>query len=217
MEIYIITNNVNGKQYVGKTTNDCHIRFEQHKKSSHDNLLTRAFKKYGKENFVVEKVCECSSKDELNIKEIEYIEKYDTYNNGYNMTLGGEGGDCGNQFTKNPETAKRPLDNLTEKQREEWLDTHRRGKNNPVHSRDVSGENNPNYGNKLSEEAKQRISDAKKKWHKNNKHPNTVPEVREKLRKSKLGGNNPKARKFSVEYPNGDIDIVHGLDAYCRP
>ena len=49
-----------------------------------------AIRKYGKENFSVEVVCNCSEL-ELDRKEQEYIAYYDSYNNGYNLTLGGQG------------------------------------------------------------------------------------------------------------------------------
>lgn len=91
--IYLITNLVNGKQYVGQS-NDIEYRWEQHKKSSTNkhkrSRLISAFKKYGIDNFKFE-ILELCSPDELDAKEIQYIAKYDTYNNGYNMTIGGDG------------------------------------------------------------------------------------------------------------------------------
>ena len=46
--------------------------------------------KYGIENFIVEELCECAN-EELSSYEIQYIEKYNTYSNGYNATKGGDG------------------------------------------------------------------------------------------------------------------------------
>ena len=92
--IYVITNKINGKQYVGKTLRTIEERFKQHLRDSdkitlEQRPLYKAIQKYGKENFEVSLLEECSFK-ELNIKEIYWIGKLDTYKNGYNATLGGD-------------------------------------------------------------------------------------------------------------------------------
>ena len=93
--IYKITNLVNGKKYIGQTSLSIQERFKQHihdasKKYYNHRPLYDAFNKYGIENFIIEELEECNIK-EVNQKEIEYINKYNTYHNGYNATLGGEG------------------------------------------------------------------------------------------------------------------------------
>lgn len=87
--IYLVTNKINGKQYVG-----------QHKFNGigMDNkyigsgvLLHKAYKKYGFENFTIELLEECNDED-LNPLEQLYIEHYNTLSpNGYNLTKGGDG------------------------------------------------------------------------------------------------------------------------------
>ena len=72
--IYVITNKINGKQYVGKTINTIEERFKQHLRDSNkvtleQRPLYKAIKKYGKENFSVSLLEECSFK-ELSVKEI---------------------------------------------------------------------------------------------------------------------------------------------------
>ncbi len=52
--------------------------------------LNNAWKKYGEENFEYEILCFCDEGD-LNEMEQMYIQKFDSYNNGYNCTLGGDG------------------------------------------------------------------------------------------------------------------------------
>ena len=51
--------------------------------------LYLAFQKYGLENFSFEIIEECEP-EQLNLKEQYWIDYYDSYNNGYNMTSGGE-------------------------------------------------------------------------------------------------------------------------------
>lgn len=89
--IYVITNIINNKKYVGQSL-DIKKRWARHKQDAFNNTrdypLYRAIKKYGIDNFLFEVVCECSVK-ELNNLEIYYIEYYDSFYNGYNQTLGG--------------------------------------------------------------------------------------------------------------------------------
>lgn len=102
--IYFIINQVNGLRYVGQTTNfnrrkNEHIRnLEEHKHVN--SKLQAAWNKYGKENFIFEKITyDNITKEELNNQEIYYIEKFDTYNNGYNLTIGGDGGETRNKLS----------------------------------------------------------------------------------------------------------------------
>lgn len=92
--IYKITNNVNGKVYIGQTIQTVKERFYQHCATKcSDSVLNmaihRAIKKYGKSNFTIE-VIEEVDKDSLNDREKFWIEYYNSYNNGYNSTRGGQ-------------------------------------------------------------------------------------------------------------------------------
>ena len=93
--IYCITNLINGKQYIGKTTYSVTKRFQEHcrdskKERCNKRPLYDAMNKYGIENFIVEELCECDN-EELSSYEIQYIKKYNTYSKGYNATKGGDG------------------------------------------------------------------------------------------------------------------------------
>lgn len=93
--IYKITNQINQKIYIGKTVNSISARWKEHlhdyKRPQYEKRpLYEAMNKYGIENFTIEEVEEVDVK-KLSIREIYWIEYYNTYNNGYNATLGGDG------------------------------------------------------------------------------------------------------------------------------
>lgn len=95
--IYKITNQINGKIYIGKTSKTIDERFKEHIKKAklHTNrYLYDAMNHYGYHNFSIEKVEECEN-DLLNEREKYWISHYNSFdkNFGYNMTTGGEGGD----------------------------------------------------------------------------------------------------------------------------
>ena len=103
--IYCITNNVNGKQYIGQTNRDIQTRFAEHiRHSKYDNdnknhciVLLKAIRKYGAEQFSCDaiKTITAKSKDELSLildtEEKNAIKQYNTLLPfGYNMTSGGD-------------------------------------------------------------------------------------------------------------------------------
>ena len=106
--IYKITNIINGKSYIGqslylKKRIRRHLSYKSHK----DNLaLYKAFDKYGVDKFIIEiletidtEKCD-NIKSELDILEIFYIKKYNSYISGYNKTIGGDAGITRYKFTE---------------------------------------------------------------------------------------------------------------------
>lgn len=91
--IYKITNNINGKIYIGKTNRSIEERFKEHckdylRRDFEQRPLYSAMKKYGIENFSIELVEETNIPEE---REKYWIEYYGSFKNGYNATLGGDG------------------------------------------------------------------------------------------------------------------------------
>ena len=91
--IYQITNDVNGKIYIGKTERTIQERWGEHCRDylKHDcekRPLYSAMKKYGLEHFHIELVEETSQPEE---RECFWIEQKGSFKNGYNATLGGDG------------------------------------------------------------------------------------------------------------------------------
>lgn len=97
--IYKITNDVNGKVYIGKTLNTVESRWKEHcndknRRKMENRPLYRAMNKYGLEHFSVEMIEECQ--DNLEEREVYWIKYYNSYvgwpnSNGYNATIGGDG------------------------------------------------------------------------------------------------------------------------------
>lgn len=96
--IYKITNLINNKVYIGKTRNS-ERRWKDHQRlaftpnhKEYNKALYLAIRKYGLDNFIfeiIEELLDYSLSDE---KEQYWIKVYDSYNNGYNESLGGDGG-----------------------------------------------------------------------------------------------------------------------------
>ena len=92
--IYIIKNKINNKVYIGQSV-DIMCRWYAHKNSakgkSQDSYtkIHTAMNNLGIENFYIEILEECEY-SQLNKREKHWINFFDSYNNGYNMTLGGE-------------------------------------------------------------------------------------------------------------------------------
>lgn len=98
MYIYKIVNKINGKIYVGQTTETIEQRFKRHmgyQKNQSDTKFYRAVRKHGVDNFYIEIIEEVDDVELLNTREEYWIRKLDTVNNGYNSYYGGfsSGGD----------------------------------------------------------------------------------------------------------------------------
>lgn len=90
--IYKIQNNINQKIYIGQSKN-VEMRWKQHIYSAETGSqypIHRALRKYGLENFSFSVLEECEA-SELNDKEIDWISKLNSYEEGYNCTRGGDG------------------------------------------------------------------------------------------------------------------------------
>src|SRR5271166_4821159 len=91
MIVYLVTNTINGKRYVGQTSQRLAARWWGHVRRDHCRILHNAIAKHGKENFSVEAICEVPTKELANEFEKEYIARYCTLApNGYNIQLGGD-------------------------------------------------------------------------------------------------------------------------------
>ncbi|MBQ9479005.1 MAG: GIY-YIG nuclease family protein [Selenomonadaceae bacterium] len=175
MVVYLITNTVNGKKYVGQTARPLGQRIREHTISEYP--IGCAMRKYGRENFTVEILAEGNTIEELCELERFYISTHNTTDPecGYNLTEGGEhiaGWHHTDQARANISAALagKPF---TEEHKEALRQANL-GENNPMYGKHLtdehkaklsvalSGPNNPLYGVPRSEEVKRKISDTKR-------------------------------------------------------
>lgn len=182
MIVYSIENKINGKKYIGITTNSFAERYPHGIKNHHNPHLRKSIAKYGEENFEVV-VLEKDVKDIETLCKLEemYIKKYDTCNpdKGYNKSLGGLGVRLPHPFTeehckKISQTKKKIGLNTLTRMTPEAIK-----RRNAKLSRALRGKNNPRYG----------MTKDKLK-----------PETIEKLRQAALGENNPMYGKNIKDY-----------------
>lgn len=144
--IYYIKNLINNKYYVGQSQ-DIYYRWNREKtflngdKLAWNAHLQNAWKKYGADNFEFKIIEECSL-DSLNNREVFWIEKLDSFNNGYNKTLGGDGFRGCVAWNKGIK--------LSEPYRKKLSEAHKNKKHTESQKEQLrkrlSGENNPHYG-----------------------------------------------------------------------
>lgn len=161
--IYLAINKANNKCYIGQTTKTLSCRKTQHRhvaiKKIANNKFGNAIRKYGFDTFEWYILDMANNIDNLNELEKFYIDKFKTYDFGYNSTLGGE-------------------NELGRKHSKKTIEKHKISRSWYKHSEEtkikisnaVSGEKNyyfnktglehPKFGKKMSETAKRAISEA---------------------------------------------------------
>ena len=186
--VYCYTNKINNKKYIGQTTQTLKERHRKHMHPSNKHDYTvhfhRAIRKYGIENFKLEIIHFGKSLYELNYFEKFYIKYYNTLskdNCGYNIATGGSNG--------NPYAGKTEEEMMEIRQKQS--DSHI-GKN--------KGKNNHNYGKHLSEETRQKISEAKKDKEPWNKGMKMDEEYKQKIKNSF----NDDIKKYLSESKKGE-------------
>ena len=206
---YIVTNNINGKEYEGSHSWSGEGLDPNYYGSG--TAITRAVKKYGKENFQVEvlyyydTVEECRKDEERILTEYNVRDcphSYNLKNSAIGMTSEDMTGE------KNPNYGKRGKDSPwygkhhTDATRKK-LSQAKKGEKHPMYGK--RGKDSPNYGKHRTEESRKKMSQAQKgktvseetrkklsQAHKGLKHSE---ETRQKISQAKIGENNPNYGK----------------------
>lgn len=205
--VYVHTNKVNGKKYVGQTCQKPEHRWgkdgngylHKNKNGEYTQLLfARAIDKYGWDNFNHEIISNNLTKEEADNEERKLIEKYETMNpsKGYNSKDGGSNGKPSGEIRRK----------IGEKSRGRIMSDETKKKMSESHKgRKVSDETRKNMskaqrGKKISDEQKEKLRNAAKK-------ENLSDETIEKMRNAKLG------KKFSKEHKE---NISDGLKRFYQ-
>ena len=186
--IYLATNQINGKRYIGKTVGSLSRRRSHH--GCRGYAFYNALKKYGKQAFTWRVLCRCPLKD-LDTNERRFIKEYDTCisngGTGYNIQDGGNGAPYGDA---NP--SKRP--EVREKLRLAAL-----GENNPTKRPDVKRKISQSLtGRKLVQSHKTAISRG------------MTGHFTPKGEKSWI------SKRCVITFPDGHNELIRGLLDYCR-
>jgi len=122
--IYIIKNKTNGKIYIGQTTRSFTRRLWEYRSAYkynnfHNQYLANAFNKYGWDNFEISVIDNALTVEELNEKEINYINKYNSNNRefGYNLEAGGN-----NSLPSSETLEKMSISHQGVVQSDEWVE-----------------------------------------------------------------------------------------------
>lgn len=162
--IYIHRNKINGKCYVGQTVQDPKMRWMEGNGYNTQQKFYRAIIKYGWDNFehlILSDIY--SNQDELNAAEIVTIAKYDSFNDGYNSTLGGSSS-LGYKHTEETKKKLRALHlgkKHTEEEKKRIGISCSKALKGKKHTREhIKNQAEAQRGRKHSEESKRKISEA---------------------------------------------------------
>ena len=196
--IYIHRNKINGKCYVGQTVQDPKMRWlggdgylsKYEDGTYRQSKFARAIIKYGWDNFEHIILSEIyTNQDALNAAEIATIAKYDSFNDGYNATVGGDNfgiepwnKGLSGQYTLSEEHKRKigagNKGKVVSEETKRKISEARKGKPSPLKgkkgkarseetkrkiSETAKGNPSPMKGKKHSEEAKRKMREAKKR------------------------------------------------------
>lgn len=219
MFVYCIENKLNGKKYIGKTVEKITRRFNRHKykaKSNDRNHLHNAINKYGEENFVIYEIDKAENEQELNEKEMLWIKKYDTKNNGYNETDGGEGS-SGRILSENTRKKisvslskkleensdyKEKISIATKKGMENWWNNLTEEEKIEHKEKLKNRPKKPRRPWKLTEKTKKLMSMSKKGKKRKpltDEHKENIRKAKEKNKEKYMGDNNPMSKSENRE------------------
>lgn len=175
IEIYLITNTINFKHYVGQTCNWTDKRWKEHLSDSKRKHLKfplhKAINKYGPDAFTIEVLCIAKSQEEANDQEKHLIQQYCSMitDYGYNVASGGHNGNAFAGFSPERMAEAKAKMSVAQKGNKNASGSVRSTETRAKISVTLTGKRH-------SEETKAKMSASHK-----------TPEVREKHRQNRLG------------------------------
>ena len=165
--VYALTNNLDGKKYIGLTSQKPEKRWNNGNGYRDTTHIGRAINKYGWENFSHEIIYKNITCEEAQKYEIELIEKYDTLNpqKGYNMQ---PGGNLSNLGIKMSEENRQKLSERSKGEKNYFYGktpTKEHIAYLTVLTKERVGDKHPMYGKHHSEESKKKMSKSAKGKH----------------------------------------------------
>lgn len=156
--IYLLTNTINGKKYVGQTWEAKETRWQKHYSSSEKTCvkLNRAIAKYGKEAFAIETLTTAKTQEKADRLEAYYIEQYDTITNGYNIRSGGSRGKHSDETKKKMSLVHRGVQHSDEAKKK--MSVARKGVPLKHNKQFKIGQVSPFKGKSHSEESRHKLS-----------------------------------------------------------
>jgi group I intron endonuclease len=160
-QVYLVSNKLNGKQYVGQTINP-------HLPIGHGRIMKSAYKLHGKDNFDYEPLCtSIENRATLNAIERFWIAVLDTVvPNGYNIELGGSEGSTWTEERRRKHSLaltgrihRRPLGSKSGAKGKKWSEENKRKL-----SEVLKGRASVNKGIKHTEETKAKMSASQKAY-----------------------------------------------------
>ena len=160
--IYKITNTINDKLYIGKTNKCIKKRLAEHfylAEKGYVSKLNNAIRKYGRDVFTIEAIVENVPEYFWRPFEMYWIHFYDSYNTGYNMTLGGDGGRGMGWSDERYEKIKKSWTNekrliTGEKSRERWCNFTKEKRQKIRNKQKWSEERKEDFSNLMKEKYK---------------------------------------------------------------
>lgn len=220
--IYITTNLINDKKYIGQRKWDDEENISEDDYMGSGIILKQAIKKYGITNFNKKILQICYSKEELGSMEQKYIEEYNAVysNEYYNIHEGGFGGNTRAGYNEEEMEAFKLKMKTARKDYTHSLETRKKiseaGLKRPNHmklpkyrkmfSKMFKGENNPMYGHKMSDEQKQVLKNSHNGFFAYNKDKEVSSEQRQKISNSlKEAWKNEDVRNKWIESKYGRV------------
>jgi group I intron endonuclease len=198
--------------YIGCTINTLKHRFEEHcyrcLKTNINTKLCNSIRKYGVEKFTIELIDECSL-EKIYEREVELIKEYNSFENGLNSTLGGEG--CLG-YKHSPEIRVK-ISEAVKNGKSHKGKTYDEIYGDRVEEEKIKRkEKVKNYWDNISEEdKKQRLLSLKNSVRKNAKYSiETIQSIK------KLISENVKSSEIHKQHPNVNIKVIYSIKSGKR-